>query len=149
MCAKKGLYIYKQKSCEANIGPYNTVILKFLRSNMNLQFVTPVYAMLTYPTLYLCKPEHTVSELIKKVSKEAYGKDNEANKCSIGDTFLNKREVSTHEVIKRVLSLPMRHSNIDVMYVPTGLKKVRTRMYVHLILLTNTKIDHATYIQFA
>ena len=47
---------------------------------------------------------------------------------SIGNVFLTKREVSTHEAVKRVLSLPMRHSNIDVVYIPTGLKKNRTRM---------------------
>ena len=41
---------------------------------MNIQFVTGVYAMLTYLTSYLCKPEHTMSELMKKASKEAYGK---------------------------------------------------------------------------
>ena len=46
-----------------------------LKSNMNIQFVTGVYAMLTYLTSYLCKPEHTMSELMKKVSKEAYGKE--------------------------------------------------------------------------
>ena len=32
----------------------NTVILKLLKSNTNLQFVTGVYAMLTYLTSYLC-----------------------------------------------------------------------------------------------
>ena len=48
---------------------------------------------------------------------------------SIGYTFLTKRKVSTHEAIKRVLSLPMRHSNIDVLYVPTGLNKSKTRMW--------------------
>ena len=42
---------------------------------MNIEFVTGVYAMLTYITSYLCKPEHTMSELMKKASKEAYGKD--------------------------------------------------------------------------
>ena len=42
---------------------------------------------------------------------------------SIGDTFLTKREVSTHEAIKKVLCLFMRHSKIDVLYVPTGSKK--------------------------
>ena len=47
---------------------------------------------------------------------------------SIGNTFLTKREVSTHEAIKKVLSLPMRHLNIDVLYVPTSLKKNITRM---------------------
>ena len=72
---KKVSIIYKRKPCEVNIGPYNTVILMLLKANMNIQFVTGVYAMLTYLTSYLCKPEHTMSELMKKASKEAYGKD--------------------------------------------------------------------------
>ena len=83
--------------------------------------------MLTYLTSYLCQPEHAMSKLMKKTSKEAYGKD-KGNLLSIGNIFLTKHEVSTHEAIKRALSSPMRHSNIDVLYVPTGLKKNRTRM---------------------
>ena len=54
---------------------------------------------------------------------------------SIGNTFLTKCEVSRHEAIKRVLSLPMRHSNIDVLHVPTDLKKNRTRMLNSLSIL--------------
>ena len=110
------------------IGPYNTIILKILKSNINIQFVTGLYAMLTYLTSYLCKPEHTMSELMQKALKEAYGKDIKGKMRDIGNVFLTKREVSTHEAIKRVLSLPLRHSNIDVQYVPTGLKENRTRM---------------------
>ena len=67
---KKVLILYKQKPIKVNIGPCNTVILKPLKSNMNLQ-----YAMRTYPTPYLCKPEHAMIELMKKASTEAYGKD--------------------------------------------------------------------------
>ena len=70
--------------------------------------------MLTYLTLYLCKPEHAVSKLMKKASKESYVKDIEGKMLSVGNTFLAKREVSTHEAFKRVLSLPIRYSNIDV-----------------------------------
>ena len=120
--------VYKRKPSEVNISPYNTVILKLLKSNMNIQFVTGVYAMLTYLTSYLCKPERTMSELMKKASKEAYNKDIKGKLRSIGNVFITKREVSTHEAVTRVLSLPMRRSNIDVLYVPTGLKKNRTRM---------------------
>ena len=58
--------------------------------------------MLAYPTSYLFKPGHAVIELMKKASEEAYGKDNKAKMYSIGDTFLTKREVSTHKAIKRV-----------------------------------------------
>ena len=89
---------------------------------MNLQFVTDVYAMLTYLTSYFYNPEHAMSEFLKKASKEAYGKGIKGKILFIGNGFLTKREVFTHKAIKRVLSLPMRHSNIDVLYVPTGLK---------------------------
>ena len=54
---------------------------------MDLQFVTGAYAMLTYLTLYLCKPEHALNELMKKPSKEAYGKDIKDKMLSIGNTF--------------------------------------------------------------
>ena len=101
---------------------HNTVILKLLNSNINLQFVTGVYAMVTCQTPYLFKPKHGMSEFMKKASKEAYGKGIKGKMFSIGNTFLAKREVSTHEAIKTVLTLRMKHSNIDVLYVPTSLK---------------------------
>ena len=69
-----------------------------------------------------------MNELMKKGSKDADGKDIRGKMHSIGNIFLTKREVSRHEAIKKVLSLQMRHSNIDVFYVPTGLKKNRTKM---------------------
>ena len=59
--------------------------------------------MLTYLTSFLCKPEHAMSELMKKASKEAYGKDIKGKMLSIGNTFLTKREVSTHEAIKSIV----------------------------------------------
>ena len=48
---------------------------------------------------------------MKKASKEAYGKDIKRKMLFISNIFLTKREVSTHGAIKRVLSLPMGHSN--------------------------------------
>ena len=86
---KKRVYIlFKQKPREVIFGPNNTVILKLLKSNMNLQFVTGVYAMLTYLTSYLCKPKHTMCELMKKASKGTSGKDIKGKMLSIGNTFL-------------------------------------------------------------
>ena len=75
MFGKNVSVVYKRKSCEVNIRTYNTVILKLWKANMNIQFVIGVYKMVTYLTSYLCKPEHTMSELTKKASEEAYGKD--------------------------------------------------------------------------
>ena len=41
--------------------------------------------------------------------------------------YITKREISTQEAVKRVLSLLLRHSSI--VYVATGLKKNRIRMF--------------------
>ena len=104
--------------------------------------------MLTYVTSYLCKPRHTMSELMKKASKEAYGKDIKGKMLSIGNSFLTKREVSTHEVIKSLLSLPMMHSNIDVLNVPTSLKKNRTTMLKLLSILEKMHLDDTNVFAF-
>ena len=58
--------------------------------------------------------KHAMSKLMKKASKKAYGKEIKRKMLSICNTFLTKREVSRLEAIKRVLSLPVRHSKIDV-----------------------------------
>ena len=123
-CVEKRCLYYKQKPFEVNLRPYNTVILKLIKPNMNLQFVTGVYVVLTYLLSYLCKPEYAMSEFMKKASKGVYGKDIKDKLFSIGNTFLTKCEVPTQEAIKQVLSLPIRHSLIDVLYVHTTLKRL-------------------------
>ena len=82
-----------------------------------------------------------MSKLTKKASKEAYGKDIKDKMLSIGNTFLTKCEVSTHGAIKRILFLPTRHSNIDVLYVPTSIQKNRTRMLKSLLILEKMHPD--------
>ena len=103
-------------------------MLSLLKSNMNIQFVTGIYGLLAYLTSYMCKPERNMSELMKKASKEASGKNVKDKLRSIGNVFLTKREVSTHEAIVRSLSLQMRTSRIQTVYIPTGIKNNRTRM---------------------
>ena len=56
---KKVSILHKEKPCEVNVGPHNTVTLKLSKSNMNFH-------------IYPSKPEHAMSELMKKASKETY-----------------------------------------------------------------------------
>ncbi|XP_066930953.1 uncharacterized protein [Clytia hemisphaerica] len=128
MVQKKLTVLYKRSPNETNIGPYNTVMISILQSNMNIQYVTNMYAVLAYITSYMCKPERNMSELMKKAHKEASGKDVKDKLRAVGNVFLTKREVSTHEAIKRTLSLKMRTSNINVEFVITGPKEKRTRI---------------------
>ena len=99
-----------------------------LKANMNIQYITSAYAVLAYLTSYLCKPEHTLGELMRKAVKEV----NEAgvgNKLrAIGNVFITAREVSFQESTYHLLSHPFRRSNVDVQYIATGPKKQRTRV---------------------
>ena len=49
--------------------------------------MTGIYTMLTYLTSYLCKPEHTMSQLMKKASKESYGRNVLEKLSAIGNVF--------------------------------------------------------------
>ena len=43
-------------------------------------------------TSYLCKPKHTMSELMKKAPKEAYGKDIKSKMQNVGNVFIRKEK---------------------------------------------------------
>ena len=61
--------------------------LTIVKLGMNIQFMTGIYNMLTYLTSYLCKPEHTMSQLMKKLSKESYGRNVLEKLSAIGNVF--------------------------------------------------------------
>ncbi len=65
---------YKRNLDETHIVPYNTVLLSLLKANMNIQFVSGTYGLLTYVAGYMCKDDKNMSELMKKASKEATNK---------------------------------------------------------------------------
>ena len=54
---------------------------------MNLQFVTSVHAILIDLTSYLCNSEHAMTKLVKKTSKEAYGKEVLKVKCFLLEKY--------------------------------------------------------------
>ena len=90
-----------------NIVSHNTVILQLLKSNVNIEFVNVIFAILKYLTSFH-KPEDAVSQLTRKASKEFYGRHLWEKLSAIGNAFITKREASTHKTIIPVLSLPLR-----------------------------------------
>ena len=83
----------------------------------------------------MCKPERTMSELMQAACKEAESVK-EKLKC-IGNTFLKCREVSQHEAIARLISMPLRESNVEVLFVPTDYENERTRILKPAVQLQN------------
>ena len=120
--------IMKRDPAETTINNYNPHILKALQANMDIQYITNIWACIAYLTSYMCKPERTMSELMRKASKEAQNKNIRQALKEIGSIFIKAREVSEHEAIGRILSLPLRRSNIEVIFIQTDLKENRTRL---------------------
>ena len=56
--------------------------------------------------------------------------------------FLRKQEVSDNEAVKRDLYFPLRHSSIDVMYVPTGPNNDRTKALKQKSILKMMQLDY-------
>ena len=114
---RKTSVIMQQTPSEVNVNNNNGHILRALRSNMDIQFIASIWGCTAYLTSYMCKPERTMSELMRKASKEASDKGIRDALAHIGNVFINSREVSEHEAVSRILSLPLRRSNIDVTFI--------------------------------
>ena len=85
-----------------------------------------------------------LSDITQPKPLEEYGvKDINYEVHSIDNIFLTKHEVSAHKAFQRVLSLPMRQSNVNALYFPTGLKKYRIRMLKSLLVLEKMHPDDA------
>ena len=85
-----------------------------------------------------------MSELMKSTSKAAYSKEISGKTHFIGNYFwprFIKSKVFTHEAFNRVLSLPMRHLNINVPYVSTSTKESKTRLFRSLSISASNIID--------
>jgi hypothetical protein len=133
--------VLKRTATGININNYNPVLLRALKANMDIQYITNIWACIAYLTSYMCKPEHTMSELMKKACKEAADKNIKNKLFHIGQVFLKAREVSEHEAIARILSLPLRRSNTPVIFIPTNPKSKRTRMLKPMSKIASMEAD--------
>ncbi len=125
---RKAHVIYKRNPSEVHINPYNPVILKALEANMDIQIITDMWACIAYITSYICKPEKTMSELMRKAAKEAPQGNLSSQLYHVANAMRKGREVSQHEAIMRLLSIPLRRSNTEVLFIPTDAKENRTRI---------------------
>lgn len=123
---KKNNILLKRKPAETCVNPYNPIIMKALRANMDIQYIRDVWGCVAYITSYMCKPERSMSELMRNACKEANTVKDKLK--SIGNVFLKSREVSQHEAIARLIGLPLKETNTSALFVPTGYRNQRTRL---------------------
>ena len=89
---------------DCNTNNFNLDCLKLWRANMDIQFIADPIACIKYVLSYVMKSENGLSEILKQTAKEFKDEDIQNQMKKVISTFANKREVSIHEAVKRVLS---------------------------------------------
>ena len=125
---KSATIFLKRTPSEIRVNAYNPVLIKAWRANMDIQFVTNVYACAMYIASYVTKSQRGMSELLRKAADEA--KLNDGNNIrqqlrAVGNKFLNAVEISAQEACYILLQLCMRKSSRQVIFVNTNLPEER------------------------
>ena len=102
---KRGTDVILQRDIgDCNTNNFNSDSLKLWRASMDIQFIADPIACIKYVLSYVMKSENGLSEILKRTAKEFKDQDIQNQMKKVLSTFANKREVSIHEAVKRVLS---------------------------------------------
>ena len=118
----------KRTPSEIRVNAYNPALIKAWHANMDIQFVTNVYACAVYIASYVTKSQRGMSELLRKAADEAVLNDGNSIRQqlrAVGNKFLNAVEISAQEACYILLQLCMRKSSRQVVFVNTNLPEER------------------------
>ena len=99
--------ILKRKPSEQSVNYYSPAVLKAWEANMDIEYVVNAYACVMYIASYVLKVEKGMGELLKQAAREMDQDNTRQQLNKLGSVFLTNREVSAHEAVYRVLSIPL------------------------------------------
>ena len=100
--------IIKRETTDLWTNNYNPDILRTWRGNIDIQYITDVYACIMYIVSYACKAENSMSDIIQQVAKESSNEVFRTQMKKVAATFLNHQEISAQEAAYRLLSLYLK-----------------------------------------
>ena len=119
----------KRKPADTSINNFNPTLLKIWRANMDIQYVTDPWACAMYILSYISKGERQMGKLLKEASKECGADDSIRQQMKkVGNVFLSHREVSAQEAVYRLLSIPLKKSSRQTLFVNTGMPETRVHI---------------------
>ena len=127
-CQRGTNIVLERDIADCNTNNYNSDILQVWRANMDIQYVADAYSCIMYVLSYVLKCENGMSEILKRVAKEFKDEAVQSQMKKVLSTFANKREVSVHEAVKRVLSQWLFRKSRLVISVSNHPKDERHRM---------------------
>ena len=120
--------LYKRNTSDVFTNNYNATLMKAWQANLDLQFVTNVYACIMYVASYISKPEKTLGDVLKSISRNSTPLGPKKMMETVSKKFLSHREVSAQEAVYRLLSLPLAKGSRQVIFIPTDLAENRTKL---------------------
>ena len=124
--------VYKRLPGSEFINTYSPLLLAAVRGNMDLQFCVSMWDLMHYVVSYTTKKEKDLFDSLREVIKNIEQPVNRASRDalrSIGNTFLNHRNVSIQEAIYRCLgNLKMSFFKPGVVFLESGQPEKRHGM---------------------
>ncbi|CAG2194871.1 unnamed protein product [Mytilus edulis] len=132
---KRSSVTMKRTPSDSWINQYNPDLLRCWNANMDLQFITDVYACVVYIISYISKAEREMGVVLQNASKEAAEGNCDAQQAmkKIGGAYFRQREVSAQEAVYRVCGLHLKECSRKVQFVPVGDNPVRMSLPLSVI----------------
>ena len=113
--------ILKRKPNERRINNYNKQFISAYQANMDIQFCTDAFAVMTYMCDYWAKDETLMTRYLKLALKEAKTLTNKDLLSHLKRTYMSKRQVGKCEAVYRAIpTMHLQGSNIGCTFVQSG-----------------------------
>ncbi|XP_071142082.1 uncharacterized protein [Mytilus edulis] len=125
------------------INQYNPDLLRCWNANMDIQFITDVYACVVYIISYISKAEREMGVVLQNASKEAAEGNCDAQQAmkKIGGAYFRQREVSAQEAVYRVCGLHLKECSRKVQFVPVGDNPIKMSLPLNVIKKKANQLD--------
>ena len=119
--------ILKRDPCEAYVNNYNDKYLYAWRANIDVQFCLDTYAIVSYISDYLTKPDSGLTRLLRSALKDTKDLSDRERMHYLKRVYLTHRQVSASEATYRLLSeLQLRKSSLATTFVQSNFPEERT-----------------------
>ena len=123
--------ILKRTLKERNVNNYNPEFMLAWQANMDIQFCTDTYAVVTYITDYFTKPDAGFEKTLESVLKENMNCDDRERFKNIKRIYFTHRQICGSEAVYRLLpTLNLKGSNLVTKFVTSGFPENRSVLFL-------------------
>ena len=116
---------------ELNVNNYNVEWMRNWDANLDIQIAIDFFAIITYITNYISKPDTTTVEIVKNAMRETPATDYKERMRIAANVFLKNRQIGESEAVYRLIpSLTLSMSNVSCQFVSTGVKDERSVRWI-------------------